>query len=66
MQPATRADEAKGPCFAANACKGKSACGSAGNSCMGANACKGQGFLEMSKEDCDKIPGTKFEPNKNG
>jgi len=34
--------------------------------CMGANACKGQGFLEMTKKECDKIPGTTFEPEKPG
>jgi hypothetical protein len=63
---ATHADEAKGRCFGANACKGQGACGSASNSCMGMNACKGQGFLEMTKDYCDKIPGTTFEPEKNG
>jgi hypothetical protein len=56
----THTDEAKG----ASACKGQGACCSASNSCMGMNACKGQGFLEMTKEDCDKIPGTTFEPEK--
>ena len=62
--PASHADEAKGHCMGANACKGQSACGSAKNSCSGENACKGQGFLKMSKEDCDKLPGTTFEPEK--
>lgn len=62
---ATHADEAKGRCFGANACKGQGACGSASNSCMGMNACKGQGFLEMAKEDCDKISGSTFEPEEN-
>ena len=63
---ATHADEAKGRCFGANACKGQGACSSANNSCMGVNACKGQGFLEMTKEDCDKIQEATFEPEKNG
>jgi hypothetical protein len=62
--PASHADEAKGHCIGANACKGQGACDSAKNSCSGENACKGQGFQEMSKKDCDKIPGTTFEPEK--
>jgi hypothetical protein len=56
------ADDAKGRCIGANACKGQSACSA--NGCSGTNACKGQGFLEMTKAECDKIPGTKFEPEK--
>ena len=51
----------KGKCIGANACKGKSDCGGK-NGCSGQNACKGQGYLELSKAECDKIPGTKFEP----
>ena len=61
MPVSSHAEEAKGRCIGANACKGQSACGSATNDCSGANACKGQGFLEMTKEECDKIPGTTFE-----
>jgi hypothetical protein len=45
----------------ANACKGQSACKGAGNACKGQNACKGKGFLEMSKADCEKIPGAVFQ-----
>jgi hypothetical protein len=30
--------------------------------CMGANACKGKGYLELTKAECSKIPGTKFKP----
>ena len=56
----SRADQAKGRCVGANACKGKSACSA--NNCAGTNACKGQGYLEMTKKECDKIPGTHFEP----
>ncbi len=56
------ADEEKGRCIGANACKGQSACST--NGCSGTNACKGQGFLEMTKKECDKIPGTTFEPEK--
>ncbi len=55
-----QADDAKGRCMGANACNGQSACST--NGCSGTNACKGQGFLELTKKDCDKIPGTKFEP----
>jgi hypothetical protein len=52
--------DAKGKCLGANACKGKSACGSGANACSGSNACKGKGYLMLTKEECDKIPGTKF------
>ena len=58
------ADDAKGRCMGANACKGQSACST--NGCSGTNACKGQGYLELTKKDCDKIPGTRFEPEKDG
>jgi hypothetical protein len=58
------ADDAKGHCMGANACKGKSACKTANNACAGKNACKGQGFKEMTKADCDKIEGATFEPAK--
>jgi hypothetical protein len=47
------AAEAKGHCIGANACKGHGA--------GGHNACKGKGFLVMTKEECDKIPGTTFK-----
>jgi hypothetical protein len=40
-------------CTGVNACKGQSACKSANNACKGQNSCKGQGFLQMSKADCD-------------
>ena len=56
------AEEEKGRCMGANAVKGQSACST--NGCSGTNACKGQGFLEMTKTECDKIPGTTFEPEK--
>jgi hypothetical protein len=32
---------------------------------MGQNACKGKGFLPMTKEECDKIDGATFEPEKS-
>lgn len=60
--PSYAADEAKGKCIGANACKGQSACGSAANSCHGMNSCKGKGWVEMSKAECEKISGAKFEP----
>lgn len=60
----SHADDAVGRCMGANACKGQSACST--NGCSGTNACKGQGFLEMTKKECDKIPGTTFEPEKPG
>jgi uncharacterized membrane protein len=50
----------KGKCIGANACKGQSDCGGK-NGCGGQNACKGKGYLSMTKAQCDKIPGTKFE-----
>ena len=53
----------QGHCVGANACKGKSACKSAKNACNGKNGCKGQGFLVLTKAQCDKIEGAKFEPN---
>jgi len=63
---APRAEEVKGHCVGANACKGQSACESPSNGCSGENACKGNGFLEMTKEQCDTVPGAKFEPAKEG
>jgi hypothetical protein len=60
----TAADDAKGHCMGANACKGKSACKTADNACGGQNACKGKGFTEMTKEECDAAKG-KFEPAKS-
>jgi hypothetical protein len=47
------ADEAKVKCEGVNSCKGTSACKTASHSCKGQNSCKGDGFLEMSKTDCD-------------
>ena len=58
------ADDAKGHCMGANACKGQTACKTAGNACKGQNACKGKGFMEMTKDECDKAKGT-FEPSKS-
>jgi hypothetical protein len=55
------ADEAKGHCVGANACKGKSACKTATSACGGKNACKGQGFTEATAAECAKVEGAKFE-----
>jgi len=46
-----------GKCMGANSCKGHSACKTATSSCKGLNACKGQGFLEMTKAQCDEAEG---------
>ena len=62
--PAFAADEAKGHCVGANACKGKSACKTATNACAGQNACKGQGMSETTADECGKVEGAKFEPAK--
>ena len=61
LAPISHAEEAKGHCVGANACKGQGACKSAANDCKGHNACKGHGFLALTKADCDKIEGAKFE-----
>ena len=59
---AVSADNARGKCFGANACRGQSACNASKNGCGSGNACKGQGYLELTKKQCAKIPGTRFEP----
>lgn len=61
LAPAAYAEEVMGQCVGANSCKGLGACKSASNSCKGQNACKGKGFLSLTKAECAKIPGTKFE-----
>jgi len=58
--PAAFAAGDKGHCMGANACKGTSACKTAGNACKGQNACKGKGFTESTKAECDAAKG-KFE-----
>ena len=50
---ANAAEEAKGHCMGANACKGTGACKTAANACAGKNACKGTGFTEATKADCE-------------
>jgi uncharacterized membrane protein len=46
-------------CFGANACKGQNACKSSKNACKGTNACKGQGWVAMSKAECDALATSK-------
>jgi hypothetical protein len=53
LTAANAADEAKVKCEGVNACKGTSACGTAANACAGKNACKGQGFLMLTKAECE-------------
>lgn len=55
---ATYAGSDKGKCVGANSCKGHSACKTATSSCKGLNACKGQGFLEMTRAQCDEAGGS--------
>lgn len=64
VAPASHAGDAKGHCVGANSCKGTSACAGASNACKGQNSCKGKGFLELTKADCEKIQGAKFETPK--
>lgn len=52
------AEDAKVHCMGVNSCKGNSACATANSSCKGQNACKGQGWMELTKADCDEQGGT--------
>lgn len=61
VAPVAHAAEAKGQCVGANSCKGQGACKTASNACKGQNSCKGHGFLELTKAECAKITGAKFE-----
>lgn len=46
-------------CMGINACKGQSACKTAGSACKGQNSCKGQGWLPAkSKGACEADGGT--------
>jgi hypothetical protein len=47
------ADSATVKCTGVNSCKGTSECKTATNSCKGQNSCAGQGYVSMSKADCD-------------
>lgn len=44
-------------CLTVNGCKGFSSCATAKNSCKGQNACKGQGFVYLSKTQCEQVLG---------
>jgi hypothetical protein len=57
----TGVTEAKVHCGGINACKGTSECKTATNACKGQNACAGQGFVILSKEDCETKGGKKLE-----
>ena len=48
----------KGKCMGVNSCKGHSDCKTANSACKGHNACKGQGFLALTKAECDAKGGT--------
>jgi uncharacterized membrane protein len=50
-------------CSGVNDCKGHGECAGAGHGCAGKNACKGQGWVKMSKADCEK-KGGKIEKGK--
>ena len=56
---ASAADDGKSgvKCYGVNACKGNSACKSAGNACKGQNACKGTGFVATSADACKQLGG---------
>lgn len=51
------AKQASVHCYGVNACKGTTACKTAGNACKGQNACKGTGWLPMSKSECEAKGG---------
>lgn len=51
--PVAHAGDAKVKCEGVNSCKGTSACATKANACRGQNSCKGQGFLELTKAQCD-------------
>lgn len=60
-EAATTATEAKIHCGGVNACKGTSECKSATNACKGQNKCAGQGWLSMTKDECDAKGGKALE-----
>jgi hypothetical protein len=59
---ANAAEEAKGHCMGANACKGTGACKTATNACKGQGACKGMGFTEATKAECDAAAAANKDP----
>ncbi|KTD25856.1 silver efflux pump [Legionella maceachernii] len=44
-------------CLTVNGCRGFSSCKTANNSCKGMNACKGQGFVYLTRTQCQQILG---------
>jgi hypothetical protein len=52
------AGDAEMKCVGGNACKGQSACKTAGSECKGLNGCKGQGFVMATKAACEEAGGT--------
>jgi uncharacterized membrane protein len=59
---ARAAEGDKVQCYGVNKCKGQGACAGAGHACAGKNACKGQGFVDMTKDECQKAGGTTTQP----
>jgi uncharacterized membrane protein len=59
--PVAQADDAKVHCSGVNACKGQGECKTATNACKGQAACKGQGWISLSKADCDAKGGKVIE-----
>jgi hypothetical protein len=53
--------EAKVKCEGVNECKGHGACKTAKNACAGKNGCDGQGYLMMTKAECDAAKAKKAE-----
>lgn len=51
------AAEGKVMCSGVNSCKGHSECKTANSSCKGLNSCKGQGWLGLTKADCEAQGG---------
>lgn len=53
------AAEGKVKCSGVNACKGTSECNSKTdlNACKGKNACSGQGWVSLTKEECETKGG---------
>ncbi|MFH0343540.1 MAG: hypothetical protein ACHBNF_15765 [Chromatiales bacterium] len=51
--------EGKVRCSGVNACKGTSECNTKAdvNACKGKNACSGQGWVSLTKEECDTKGG---------
>ncbi len=56
---AAAADDAGtvGHCMGANACKGRSSCRTEHHGCRGQNACKGQGFVDLTRAQCEQVGG---------